>query len=288
MVALIWDATGQRRYETGVNKGVLYQRDSAGNYVNGVAWNGLVSISESPSGAEATPMYADNIKYLNLISAEEFGATIEAFTYPDEFAANDGTKEIAPGITVGQQNRLTFGLSYRTLVGDDVLGTDKGYKIHLIYGALAAPTEKAFGTVNESPEAITFSWELTTTAVDVPGSKPSATITIDSTKVPAAKLAEIEAILYGSGATDPRLPLPAEIASIMSGTNTAVTAAAPSYNATTKVITIPTVTGVQYRIDGKAVSGTVTITKDTVVTAVATQGYKLSASSDDDWVYTFA
>lgn len=216
--ALVWDTVGKRFYETGVDKGVLYQQAADGKYGKGVPWNGLVSISESPSGAEATPMYADNIKYLNLISAEEFGATIEAYTYPDEFGVNDGTMEIAPGVEVGQQNRATFGLAYRTKIGNDVEGQDHGYKLHLIYGALAAPTEKAYATVNESPEAITFSWELSTTAVDVPGGKPSATVTINSLKVDAAQLQELENILYGAGtATEARLPTPTELAEIFDG-----------------------------------------------------------------------
>jgi hypothetical protein len=211
MARLKWDQTGERVYETGVDHGVLYAPNNDGEYNEGFVWNGLVSVSESPSGAEATPQYADNIKYLNLVSAEEFGATIEAFTYPDEFAQFDGTAEPQPGVLVGQQTRGTFGLAYRTLVGNDVAGTDLGYKLHLIYGALAAPTEKAYNTVNESPEAITFSWELTTTPVEVPGHKPSATLVVDSTKVDPAKLEALENILYGSEGTEPRLPLPSEV-----------------------------------------------------------------------------
>ncbi|MCA1806975.1 MAG: hypothetical protein LC687_03860, partial [Actinobacteria bacterium] len=194
---LKWDQTGERIYETGVDRGVLYIPDGSGDYNDGVVWNGLVSVSESPSGAEPTPMYADNIKYLNLVSREEFEASIEAFTYPDEFAQFDGTVEPEAGILIGQQTRGTFGLAYRTLVGNDVAGTDLGYKIHLIYGALAAPTEKAYGTVNESPEAITFSWELTTTPVAVTGHAPTASLVIDSTKVSESDLTAIELILYG-------------------------------------------------------------------------------------------
>lgn len=219
---LEWDKVGERFYETGVDRGVLYIPDANGVYDTGFAWNGLVSVSESPTGAEATPQYADNIKYLNLVSAEEFEATIEAFTYPDEFAQFDGSAEIAAGVMVGQQNRGTFGLAYRSLVGNDVSGTDLGYKLHLVYGAMAAPTEKAYGTVNESPEALAFSWELTTTGVYVPGKSPSASVVIDSTKVDAADLTELETILYGvdevvepaSPAVAPRLPLPAEIIGI--------------------------------------------------------------------------
>ena len=215
MPKIKWDQTGQRLYETGVDHGVLYIPDTGNEYTGGVAWNGLTSISESPSGAESNPQYADNIKYLNLISAEEFGATIEAFTYPEEFEQCDGTASLAPGITIGQQARKTFGLSYRTLVGNDVDATDHGYKLHLIYGALAAPSEKAYATVNDSPEAITFSWELTTTAVEVEGHKPTASLTVDSTKVDADGLAALEAILYGSDTEEPRLPLPDEVVTLV-------------------------------------------------------------------------
>jgi len=213
MAKLVWDKVGDRTYETGVDHGVLYIPGSDGIYDEAHPWNGLVTVTESPSGAEASPQYADNIKYLNLISAEEFGATIEAFTYPDEFAQCDGTVSPSKGVTIGQQPRKTFGLSYRTLFGNDVSGTEHGYKLHLVYGALAAPTERAYGTVNDSPEAITFSWELSTTPVEVPGFKPSALLTIDSTKVDAADLAALETILYGSdsGAGTARLPLPTEV-----------------------------------------------------------------------------
>jgi hypothetical protein len=211
---LQWDQVGERVYETGVDHGVLYIPDVSGEYATGVVWNGLVSVSESPSGAEATPQYADNIKYLNLISAEEFGATVEAFTYPDEFSQFDGAAEPEPGVLIGQQRRGTFGLAYRTKIGNDLAGDDYGYKIHLIYGATAAPTEKAYNTINESPEALTFSWELSTTPVEVPGYRPSATLVVDSTKVDAAKLTALEDILYGVGTPTPvvaRLPLPEEI-----------------------------------------------------------------------------
>jgi len=208
---LQWDQTGERVYETGVDHGVLYIPNESGVYDDGVVWNGLVSVSESPEGAEATPQYADNIKYLNLVSIEEFGATVEAFTYPDEFAQFDGTAQPEPGILIGQQIRGTFGLAYRTRVGNDVQGDDYGYKLHLIYGAQASPTEKAYNTVNDTPEAITFSWELTTNPVEVPGFRPSATLVVDSTKVNQPKLEELEEILFGTEETDPRLPLPGEI-----------------------------------------------------------------------------
>ena len=215
MSKLIWDKTGEKMYETGVNKGVLYKQDK-GAYPKGVVWNGLTSVNESPSGAEASPLYADNIKYLNLMSNEEFGATIEAYMYPDEFAECNGEAELASGVSVGQQKRTQFGLSYQTKIGNDV-DNELGYKIHLIYGCLAAPSEKAYSTINDSPEAITFSWEISTTPVDVPGLKPTASLTIDSTKVDKDKLAALEAILYGSEDTEARLPLPAEVASIIKG-----------------------------------------------------------------------
>ena len=213
MSKLIWDKTGERYYETGVKNGVLYAMNN-GTYGTGVAWNGLTAVTESPSGAEASPLYADDIKYLNLLSNEEFGATIEAYTYPDEFAECDGSASLADGVYIGQQKRKTFGLCYRTALGNDVDGNDHGYKLHIIYGALAAPSEKAYATVNDSPEAITFSWEVTTTPVEVTGHKPTASITIDSTKVDATKLAALEAKLYGSESEEPSLPLPDEIATM--------------------------------------------------------------------------
>lgn len=221
MSKLVWDATGERQFETGVDHGVLFVRDNTGAYPTGVAWNGLTTVTESPSGAESNPQYADNIKYLNLVSAEEFGATIEAFTYPDEFGACDGSAEPEDGVIIGQQARATFGFVYRTKVGNDTEGQDAGYKLHLVYGCLAAPSEKAYATVNDSPEAITFSWEVTTTPVNVTGYKPTASLTIDSTKVDAGHLAELEEILFGLDAdataeppvtaTVPRLPLPDEV-----------------------------------------------------------------------------
>lgn len=214
MSKLVWDETGKRYYETGVKNGVLYI-PTAGAYSKGVAWNGLTAVTESPSGAESTPLYADDIKYLNLISAEEFGATIEAYTYPDEFAACDGSAELATGVTIGQQNRKTFGLCYKTTLGNDVDGNGYGYKLHIIYGCMATPSEKAYASINDSPEAITFSWEVTTTPVSVNGFKPTASLVIDSTKAEAGKLTALEAILYGGEATEPRLPLPDEIATLM-------------------------------------------------------------------------
>lgn len=210
MAKLTWDAEEDRVYETGVDHGVLYIPE-AGAYTNGVPWNGLTAVSETPSGAEASPIYADNIKYLNLISAEEFGGTIEAVTFPEEFYQFDGGAIVAGGVVVGQQGRAKFGFSYRTLVGDAVVGNRKGYKLHLVYGAQAAPSERAYNTVNDSPETATFSWEFTTTAVPVTDLMPTALITIDSTKVVPSELAALETILYGEAETDPVLPLPDEV-----------------------------------------------------------------------------
>ena len=217
MAAITWDATGERLFETGVDHGVLYPISSSGTYDNGVAWNGLSAITESPSGAEATAVWADNIKYVNLLSAEEFGATVEAYTYPDEFAICDGTAELVDGVIVGQQARKVFGLCYRTKIGNDVDGNDHGYKLHIIYGAQASPSEKAYSTINDSPEAISFSWELTTTPVNVTGMNATSYLVIDSTKCNAEKLAALEKILYGSAEPDtaPRLPLPDEIKTLM-------------------------------------------------------------------------
>ena len=218
MSKLVWDKTGERYYETGVKNGVLYI-PTEGVYSKGVAWNGLTAVTESPSGAEATALYADDMKYLSLYSAEEFGATIEAYTYPDEFAQCDGSAELTKGVSIGQQARKTFGLCYRTTIGNDTDGNDYGYKLHMIYGCMASPSEKAYATINDSPEAITFSWEVTTTPVSVAGFKPTASITIDSTKADPTKLAELEDILYGKDGepgSEARLPLPDEIKTLMS------------------------------------------------------------------------
>lgn len=215
MSKLVWDQTGERLYETGVKQGVLYPISAEGTYPKGVAWNGLTTVTESPSGAEATPLYADDIKYLNLMSTEELGGTIEAYTYPDEFAECDGSAALTAGVYIGQQARKVFGLCYRTTLGNDVESNAYGYKLHLIYGAQASPSEKAYATVNDSPEAITFSWEFSTTPVNVTGFKPTASIVIDSTKVDAEKLAALEKILYGDADAEPRLPLPDEVAQTM-------------------------------------------------------------------------
>ena len=216
MATLTWDVQGERYYETGVSKGVLYPFKE-GKYSKGVAWNGLTAVNENTSGAEPTPLYADNIKYLNLLSNEEFAATVEAYTYPDEFAECDGSAELAAGVSVGQQKRIPFGLSYVTKLGNDTDGQDHGYKIHLIYGALAKPSQKNYATINDNPEAITFSWELSTTPVAVPNMRPTACITIDSTKVTPENLKKIEDKLYGTESEEAALPTPAELAALIAG-----------------------------------------------------------------------
>lgn len=213
---LVWDAVGERLFETGVKQCVLYPIDKiSGTYNKGVAWNGITSVSESPSGAEATDLYADDAKYLSLLSAETFGCTVEAYTYPEEFEACDGTAQLTPGVTIGQQARSVFGLCYRTTVGNDVDGNDHGYKLHFIYGCKATPSEKSYSSVNDSPEAITFSWTVNTTPVSVEGFKPTASLVIDSTKVDKAKLSKLEDVIYGSETADARLPLPNEIVTIL-------------------------------------------------------------------------
>lgn len=218
MAAIVWDKTGERFYETGIDRGVLYPTAEGGEYGNGVPWNGLTGVTESPSGAEATALYADNMKYLSLMSVEEFGATVEAYTYPKEFKECDGSATIASGVVIGQQERKAFGLCYRTKIGNDVEGDDLGYLIHIIYGAKASPSEKPYATINDSPDAITFSWELTTTPINVDGFKPTASITIDSRDANPTDLASLERILYGDESNEPRLPLPDEIVTIMSTT----------------------------------------------------------------------
>ncbi len=289
MATLTWDESGKRFYETGVDKGVLYIPNAFGVYNNGVAWNGLTSITESPTGAEPSAMYADNIKYLNLYSAEEFGATLEAYTYPDEFAQFDGLATPFTGITVGQQSRKKFGLSYRTRLGNDVDGDDYGYKLHLIYGCQASPSERAYNTINDSPEAITFSWEIATTPVSVTNYKTTSILTVDSTKVNATALTNLNNLLYGTAGTDPSLPLPDAVLALFSGTAVSVTPTIPTYNSTTKVITIPAVTGVTYYRNGTALAaGSLTITVNTIITASPNVGYFFPAGIDDDWFFSFA
>lgn len=290
MTELAWDQPGEREYETGVEKGVLYL-PTGGVYNIGHAWNGLTNVTESPSGAEPSPQYADNTKYLNLISVEEFGGTIEAFTYPDEFGQCDGTQEAEPGVLVAQQIRRPFGLSYRSLLGNDLEATEFGFKLHLVYGALAAPSEKAYSTVNETPEPVPFSWEFSTTPVPVTDMKPSSLLVINSTKVDSDAMDSLLEELYGTDITDPRLPLPDEVIALFGGSVTEVTATAPTWNATTGVATIPSVTGVRYRrADTNAVvTGTTTAIASgasIIFTAETLPGYVFSEFSDDDWSFT--
>lgn len=296
MTRVTWDAVGSRLYETGVDHGMLYlQNPVSGLYDIGYAWNGLTTVTESPSGAEPTPQYADNIKYLNLLSYEEFGGTIEAFMYPDQFAQCDGTAAPEPGVYLGQQNRRSFGLSYRTKLGNDLQGNDYGYKLHLVYGALASPSEKAYSTINDSPEAINFSWDFTTTPTDV-GTinsvtyKPTSYMCIDSSKVSSARLSDLENFLYGTVGTDPSLPLPANVVATFSGSLTSVTPTPPTYDNSTDVVTIPSITGVTYRrLDTNAVvTGTFVISASLVIKAYPNLGYKFPAVVDDDWLITFS
>lgn len=289
MAVLTWDNVGERLFETGVDKGVLYIPNS-GVYDTGYAWNGLTAVTESPSGAEATAQYADNIKYLNLISAEDFGGTIEAFTYPTAFAQCDGTAYPQTGVSVGQQARKSFGFSFRTRLGNDTNGADNGYKIHLVYGALAAPSEKAYNTINDSPEAMTFSWEFTTTPVPVSGLKPTAIMTINSTKVSSTALTSLENALYGTAGTNPRLPLPDEVISFFAGALIKVTPTAPTFVAAGGTITIVATTGVTYRRadTNQVVTGTVvipTVGQSLVIHAFPNQGYEWDANVDDDWSF---
>ena len=291
MTKIVWDKTGERRYETGVDHGVLFEKDEAGEYSTGFAWNGLTTVTESPSGAEASPQYADNIKYLNLVSVEMFGCTIEALTYPNEFEKYDGNAQPTPGVSVGQQTRREFGFSYRSQIGNDVEGQDYGYKLHLIYGCLAAPSEKAHATISDSPEAMAFSWEISTNPVAV-GTiggveyKPTASITIDSTTVDSAKLAILETQLYGDASNDPSMPLPADVIAMMMATTTLATPTEPAFDSGTNTITIPTVTGVKYTVGGVTKApGALVITTDTVVKAYPLTGYHFTAVVDDDWFY---
>lgn len=292
MTTLLWDQVGERFYETGVDRGVLYL-PTGGVYDEGVAWSGLTAVTESPSGAAATPTYADNIKYLNLISIEEFAATITAYTYPDEFAECDGSAVPTPGVAIGQQNRRIFGFCYRTKRGND-LDADLGYKLHLVYNCLAAPSEKAHATVNDTPAAIEFSWTLSTTAIPVTGHKPTATITIDSTEVNAAKLLLLENALYGTSGTDARLPLPDEVIAIFDVVAvTLVTPTRPAFVNATGVLTVPTVTGVRYRrMDTHALMAAgaqpaIAAGATLVVNAEPISGdYAFTTGSDDDYSFT--
>lgn len=295
MTVLQWDKAGEHFYETGVDHGVLYQVDETGDYVDGVPWNGLTAVTDSPAGAESTKTYADNIEYLNLISVETWGATIEAYTYPEEFGQNDGSASPSPGVHVGQQRRKVFGFCWRTRLGNDVDATDHGYKLHLAWGCLAAPSEKAYATINDSPEAITFSWEVSTTPLGV-GTiggheyKPTAKMTIDSTKVDPTKLAALEAVLYGTVSTDAELPLPADVITMMTTSLTVATPTLPTYNSSTDVITIPSVTGVEYYINGvlQASGPTPPITANTLVKFKPATGYKFPVPSQTEWLAVFS
>lgn len=288
MAVLTWDDVGERTYETGVDHGVLYIPDVGGVYDDGVSWNGLISVSESPSGAEATATWADNIKYLNLISAEQFAATIEAYTYPDEFQQFDGLVVPVPGLTIGQQVRKTFGLAYRTRMGNDLLGDAAGYKLHLVYGCTAAPSEKAYNTVNDSPDAITFSWEISTIPVSVEGMRPTSILTIDSTQVDSDALAALELILFGDTLVNPRLPLPDEVVVMFEGTIIPVIPGVPTYVSGTDTLTIPATANVKYYNNGVLIAaGATVITEDARVTVVADPGYVLATGYDDDWFFDY-
>lgn len=293
MALLTWDDTGDRLYETGVDHGVLYIPDVNGDYTDGVAWNGLTTVTESPSGAEATALFADNIKYLDLRSAEEFGATIEAYTFPDEFLQFDGVASPVIGVHVGQQSRSTFGFCYRTRLGNDVAGSDYAYKLHLIYGATAAPSEKAYATINDSPEAITFSWEIATTPVNAGGVlKPTAQLIIDSSKVDAGDLTTLENLLYGFAGA-PQMPSPANVIAIfgagLTPVNMSAAASQPTYVAGTHVVTLPTVTGVTWKINGvtktPGAQPAMTVGQTSDVTAHAAAGYVLTG--DTDWSFAY-
>jgi len=291
MTVLTWDNVGERLYETGVDHGVLYQLDETGAYGDGVPWNGLTTVTESPSGAESNKQYADNTVYVNLISAEEFGGTIEAFTYPDEFGQNDGSNEPAVGLAVGQQGRRPFGLVYRTLQGNDTEGQDHGYRLHLVYGAQASPSEKAYATVNDSPEAIAFSWEFSTTPVSVAGLKPTSILTVDSTKSDAATLGDLEDILFGTASDDARLPTPDEVIALFTGgtvdVDLGLSANQPTFVPGSGVITLPTIPGVQWTVDGEdAAPGAqpaLTSGQTATVRAKASGNYNLVG--DETWTF---
>lgn len=290
MTKIVWDQLDDRVYETGVDHGVLYIPDNNGNYVTGVAWNGLTTVTESPSGAESNPQYADNIQYLNLISAEVFAATIEALSFPKEFEQFDGLGTPTEGVTVGQQMRRKFGFAYRTLVGDAVKGQKAGEKIHVVYNCVAAPSERARATVNDSPEAMAMSWAISTTPVPVPGFDPSATLTVDSRTVDADTYEDFKTIIYGSAGLDPRLPMPAEIIAMFESGVTVAIPTIPAFDENDNKITIPTVTGVDYQVAGETVpAGTITLDvgETVVVSAVPKAGYVFADGPDYDWGYTY-
>jgi hypothetical protein len=297
MAALNWDAVGQHLFETGVDHGVLYRADESGDYTIGYAWNGLTTVTESPTGGEATPQYADNIKYLNLMSIEEYAGTIEAFTYPDAFAECDGSNMAETGVYVGQQRRLPFGFSWRTRIGNDLVGDSYGFKIHMVWNATAAPSEKAHATVNDSPEATALSWEFWTTPIsfsptgDYAALRPTAYICVDSTKVSESDMNELLDFLYGTVGTDPSLPSPDEVLAIFAGAlTTTALPTAPTYNSTTDIVTVPSITGVVYKVDGVVVpSGAYgPITENTLFTAEPAEGYKFPEPVDNEFLIVFA
>ena len=291
MAVLEWDNVGERFYETGVDHGVLYIPDSGGVYNEGVAWNGLITLTETPSGAAANAQFADNIKYLNIISAEQFGGTIDAFTYPDEFNQFDGIATPTPGVLVGQQTRKRFGLCYRTRKGNDLENEDYGYKLHLMYGVSAAPSQKAFGTINDTPAPISFSWTIDTVPVAVSGLKPTSLLVIDSTEVDPTALADLQTVLYGSSGIEPLLPLPDAVIAMFSGTVTVVDPlTAPTYNSGTHTITVPTQTGITYYVGDTVITAgahVLSTGQHEIITARANAGFVIGAGNDNTWEFTY-
>lgn len=289
MTQLVWNQPGERVFELGTDRGVLYHKDINGVYTDGEAWNGLKSVSKSPSGGEPTKMYADNMVWLTLLSVEEFAATIECMMYPKGFEKYDGLATPVPGVVLGQQPRESFGFSWRTLKGNDIEGQEAGYKIHLAYGCLAKPTEQAHNTINESPETTSFSYELSTTPVTVTGYKPTAYVCIDSTEVDAGDLAALELILYGSVGQTPKLPLPDQVLGLFSGAVLVAQPTPPTYDSGTDTLTIPSMTGVDYLIDGEVQpSGPQVITGDVDVEARPKNGYYFGDDADTYWRITFS
>jgi hypothetical protein len=287
MAKLVWDELGHRYYETGVDQGVLYMPDSKGEYVDGVAWNGLTAVTESPSGAEPNAQYADNIKYLNLYSAEEFAATVEAFTYPDEFNQYDGLAVPVPGVAIGQQPRKMFGLSYRSRYGNDIEGESYGYKLHLLYGCTASPSEKAYQTINDSPAAIAFSWSVATNPVAVTGMRPTSLLTVNSSDVPAADLSALEQILYGGEGVNPMLPHPDDVITLFQSGVQIVVPQQPGFDGATNTLTIPVVAGLKYYIGSEeAPPGDTVLTVNTLVTCRPEPGYVIESGTDTDWYFT--
>ena len=287
MSVVTWDAATDRVYETGVDHGVLYPA-VAGLYPLGVPWNGLTTVTESPSGAESTKTYADNILYANLLSKEFWGGTIEAYTYPPEFEPCDGQAVPEPGVTIGQQPRQPFGFCYRTIKGNASEGNAFGEKLHLVYGCLAAPSERANTTVNDAPAMVNFSWAVSSTPEVVDGYDPTSTITIDSTTVDADSYAALKDLLYGTEGTDPTLPMPNEVLALFAGTVVSVFPTAPTYDSGTDLVTIPSVTGVEYLMGGVVqTAGTHAITDDVVVHARPLAGYIFSQPSVDEWFFNF-